>query len=201
MTLRRWQLSKSQIVCSTRIAVLVSGGGRSLENICEKIEEGNLKNVTVAVVISSKESAGAVSKARRRNIPCHVVNRKRYSSKEEYSDAISSVCDDHKTDLIVMAGWLHLYLIPLRYAGRVLNIHPSLIPAFCGKGFYGDKVHQAVVSFKGDTDALLRSKVDAFAVLTNFSLCFFPLLLRLNLVARLPAAPFILRTIYTTMAQ
>lgn len=130
-----------------RIAVLVSGGGRSLENICEKIDAGTLTGCEVSLVIASKNSAGAIENAERCGIPTRVLRLKDFErSTERFSDAISNVFDEYDVDLVVLAGWMHFYLIPSRYEGHVINIHPSLIPAFCGKGYFGHHVHEAVVS-------------------------------------------------------
>lgn len=130
-----------------RLAVLVSGSGRSLENICQKIETSQLTGCQVCVVVTSKSTAAAVQRAEKYHIPTRVVRSKDFpGGVRPFSDAISAVLDDFGVDLVVMAGWLHFYQIPPRYDGKVINIHPSLIPAFCGKGFYGKRVHEAVVS-------------------------------------------------------
>lgn len=130
-----------------KVAILVSGGGRSLENICEKIDSAVVNGCKVSLVIASKKSAGAIEKAERRGIPTRVLRLRDFErSTELFSDAISNVLDEYDVDLVVLAGWMHFYLIPSRYEGKVINIHPSLIPAFCGKGYFGHHVHEAVVS-------------------------------------------------------
>lgn len=130
-----------------RTGVLVSGGGRSLQNICERIEHGSLTGVTVSVVVASKSTAGALARAERFGIQTRVLEAKDYAKDtNDYSDAISNVLDEFKIDLVVLAGWIHFFMIPKRYMHKVINIHPSLIPSFCGKGYYGDRVHEAVVS-------------------------------------------------------
>lgn len=130
----------------TRIAVLVSGGGRSLENLCEHITRKLLTNVSICTVIASKPTAGAIGIAESYGLPVHVLSAKEYPSNGyEYSDAITEVLDACDPSLVVMAGWMYFYRIPTHLAGKVLNIHPSLIPAFCGKGYYGNKVHRAAV--------------------------------------------------------
>lgn len=129
-----------------KLAILVSGGGRSLENICERIERRMLTGCQVSVVIASKNTAGAIEKAERFGIPTRVVRFKDFErSSERFSDALSVILDEFGVDLVVLAGWMHFYLIPPRYEGKVINIHPSLIPAFCGKGYFGHHVHEAVV--------------------------------------------------------
>lgn len=130
-----------------KLAVLVSGSGRSLENICERIDRGALTGCQVSLVIASKSTAGAIQKAERFGISTRVLRFKDFEkSIGLFSDAISSVLDEFGVDLVILAGWMHFYHIPPRYEGKVINIHPSLIPAFCGKGYYGHYVHQAVVS-------------------------------------------------------
>lgn len=130
-----------------RIGVLVSGGGRSLANLHERIQSGSLRNVEICVVLSSKTTAGATELAKNFNLPVHVLNARDYKGKiPEWSAEVTKVLDKYQPDLVVMAGWLHFYQIPSHYFAKVINIHPSLIPAFCGKGYYGDRVHRAVVS-------------------------------------------------------
>lgn len=130
-----------------RTAVLVSGGGRSLENLCERISTNELTGVQICVVIASKKTAGAVQRAERFNIPVRVVRMKDHAGDSgRFSDAVTAVLVEHNVDLVVLAGWMHFYQIPDTFAGKVINIHPSLIPAFCGKGYYGHLVHEAVVS-------------------------------------------------------
>lgn len=129
-----------------KLAVLVSGSGRSVENLCESIEDGRLTRCKIALVIASKGRAGAIERVKRYGIHAHVIRPIDYGRDiNRFSDAISNMLDDFSIDLVVMAGWMHFYLIPDRYFGKVLNIHPSLIPSFCGQGFYGSQVHEAVV--------------------------------------------------------
>lgn len=130
-----------------KIAVLISGGGRSLENICERIEAGTLTGCEISVVIASKKSAGGIQRAERFGIPTRVLRMRDFDNNTElFSCKVSNLLDEFSVDLVVLAGWMHFYLIPPRYEGKVINIHPSLIPAFCGKGYYGQRVHDAVVS-------------------------------------------------------
>jgi formyltetrahydrofolate hydrolase len=129
-----------------RTGVLVSGSGRSLENICQRIEDGRLTGIDVNVVISSKASAGALEHAQRFGIESRVMQPRDYESdSDKFSDAISRVLNEFRVDLVVLAGWMHFYRIPDQFMNKVVNIHPSLIPAFCGKGYYGHRVHEAVV--------------------------------------------------------
>ena len=137
-----------------RAAVLLSGGGRSLENLCELAERGELA-CELALVISSKETAFGLERARRHGLETRVVDPERALEPEVYSAAVFAEIEAADCELVVMAGFLRFLPIPDAWAGRVLNIHPSLLPAFGGKGFYGDRVHAAVlergVKFTGCT--------------------------------------------------
>jgi formyltetrahydrofolate-dependent phosphoribosylglycinamide formyltransferase len=127
-----------------KLAVLLSGGGRTLQNFLDRITQGTLP-ASVEVVIGSKPGLKGLQRAEKAGIPHFTVNRKEYSSAREHSDAINEILSRFDIDLICLAGYLHLYLFPEKYRGRVMNIHPALIPAFCGKGYYGHHVHEAVV--------------------------------------------------------
>lgn len=130
-----------------KIGILVSGSGRSLENLCERIQDSKLENCEISVVVASKKTAKAIQKAENFGIPTKVLRAKDFDQDTKlFSEAITDIMDEFEVDLIVMAGWMHFFLIPERYDNRVINIHPSLIPSFCGKGYYGDRVHEAVVS-------------------------------------------------------
>jgi formyltetrahydrofolate-dependent phosphoribosylglycinamide formyltransferase len=128
-----------------RLAVLLSGGGTTLENLCERIDAGQL-DAEVAVVVSSLSQVKGVERARRRTIPTHVVRRKDHATLESFSTAIDALLDQARVDLVCLAGFMVLWQIPDRYLGRVMNIHPALIPSFCGQGMYGHFVHEAVVA-------------------------------------------------------
>ncbi|MGO9108958.1 MAG: phosphoribosylglycinamide formyltransferase [Thermoguttaceae bacterium] len=129
-----------------RIAVLISGGGTTLKNLIEKIEAGRLR-VQIALVISSSPSAQGLQFARDARIPTAIVQPNCFASQEEFSRAILDHCRAAKVDLVVMAGFLKRVTIAEDFANRVTNIHPGLIPAFCGHGFYGLHVHQAVIDY------------------------------------------------------
>jgi phosphoribosylglycinamide formyltransferase 1 len=128
----------------TKIALLVSGGGRSLENLAAAIARREVP-ARIVLVLSSTEKAFALERARRLEIPAVVVDPGRKLGPEEYSRDVFAAVESFGAELAVMAGFLRLIRIPPRWAGRVLNIHPSLLPAFGGKGFYGDRVHRAVL--------------------------------------------------------
>lgn len=126
-----------------RIAVLLSGGGTSFENLAECCAKGDVGG-NVVVCVASKPGAYGLERARRRGIPAIAVDRKQHPEEASFNDALHAVLDRHTPDLIVCAGFLSRFELR-RYAGRAMNIHPALIPSFCGKGFYGDRVHRAVL--------------------------------------------------------
>ena len=127
-----------------RLAVLLSGSGTTLQNFVDRIGDGRLA-AEVAVVIASRPDAGGLERARHAGIPAVAVPRKQFATPQEFNDALHAELAKHDFDLIVLAGFLSQFELRKRYAHRVLNIHPALIPAFCGKGFYGEKVHRAVI--------------------------------------------------------
>lgn len=129
-----------------RIAVLASAGGTTLQNFLDRIGDGRLR-AEVAVVISNNADAFVLERARRASIPTAIVDRKAAATLEVFSRRIFDHCRDAKADLVCMAGFLQLIHVPDDFLGRVLNIHPALIPAFCGKGYYGHHVHEAVLAY------------------------------------------------------
>ncbi|MFL5241864.1 MAG: phosphoribosylglycinamide formyltransferase [Gemmataceae bacterium] len=128
-----------------RIAVLVSGGGTTLQNLLDRIADGKL-DAEVVLAVSSKPQAAGLERALKARIRAEVVERSEFSSTEEFSLRIFSLCREATADLVCLAGFLQLIHIPADFQGRVMNIHPALIPAFCGKGFYGHRVHEAVLA-------------------------------------------------------
>jgi formyltetrahydrofolate-dependent phosphoribosylglycinamide formyltransferase len=128
-----------------RLAVLISGGGTTLQNLIERIAAASLR-AEIAVVVSSSARAAGLRHAQKAQIPAHVAQRKSFPGVAEFSTAIFDHCRDAKVDLVVMAGWLKLVEIPPDFNGRVVNIHPALVPLFCGKGMYGPRVHEAVLA-------------------------------------------------------
>jgi phosphoribosylglycinamide formyltransferase-1 len=127
-----------------RLAVLLSGAGTTLQNLIDRIADGRLA-AKVAVVVASRPDAGGLERARRAGIPAAVVARKGFPDSERFNDALHTELAKYDFDLIVMAGFLSQFELRGRYNGRVLNVHPALIPAFCGKGYYGERVHRAVL--------------------------------------------------------
>jgi len=126
------------------IAVLISGTGRSLQNLIDRIEAGRLR-AEIRLVISSNPQAGGLQHARRTGIPAEVVERRRYDSQEAFGETIYSLVRNSGAELIVMAGFLKLLPVAADFRNRIINIHPALIPAFSGRGFYGSRVHQAAI--------------------------------------------------------
>lgn len=127
-----------------RLAVLLSGSGTTLQNFLDRIADGRLP-ARVVVVVASRSDAGGLERARRAGIPAVAVPRKAFADVDRFNDALHAELQRHEIDLIALAGFLSPFQLRDRYASRVINIHPALIPAFCGKGFYGDKVHRAVL--------------------------------------------------------
>jgi formyltetrahydrofolate-dependent phosphoribosylglycinamide formyltransferase len=128
-----------------RIAVLISGSGTTLANLIDKIREGSLP-AAIVQVISSNPAAGGL-KYCHDGLPSAVLERKSFDSAERYGHAIFDVCRQRGAELVVMAGFLKFVPIPADFANRVINIHPALIPAFCGAGYYGHRVHEAVLDY------------------------------------------------------
>lgn len=128
-----------------RIAVLVSGGGRSLENLAGIAARGEIPG-RIALVLSNTPKAFAIERAARLGIPSVVIDPERRLPPEEFSRDAFAAIESFGCEVAVMAGFLRLLRIPERWLGRVLNIHPALLPAFGGKGYYGDRVHEAVLA-------------------------------------------------------
>lgn len=129
---------------TTNLAVLLSGSGKTLQNLIDKISDKTL-NAKIQIVISSSPDAYGLKRAQKNNIPATVVKYPDYNSAEVFSNAIIKEIEEHPIDLIILAGFMHLFRIPEKYSGKVMNIHPGLIPSFCGKGYYGHHVHEAVI--------------------------------------------------------
>jgi phosphoribosylglycinamide formyltransferase-1 len=129
-----------------KIAVLISGGGRTLKNLLDLAREESLP-VDVQLVISSSASAAGLQFARDANIATAVFERKQFVSDVDYGTAIFDACRAAGVDYVVMAGFLKLAPVPEDFANRVVNIHPALLPAFGGHGMYGHRVHQAVLDY------------------------------------------------------
>ncbi|MDR1002215.1 MAG: phosphoribosylglycinamide formyltransferase [Oscillospiraceae bacterium] len=132
-----------------RIVVLVSGGGTNLQALIDAQKQDKLGGGRIVCVLSSKPDVYALERAAVSGIPTEVVSRKQYSSAEEFDDALLCVLEEYQADLVVLAGFLSIFGSKLtkRYENKIINVHPSLIPSFCGKGFYGLKVHEAALQY------------------------------------------------------
>ena len=129
-----------------RLVVLLSGGGTTLQNLLEKMSAGRL-TAEIALVISSNSKARGLEIAKSAGIPTEVISPGSFGSPDEFSRAVFEACRATGAPWIVMGGFLSYLPIPPDYENRVLNIHPALIPSFCGKGFYGHHVHEAVLAY------------------------------------------------------
>jgi phosphoribosylglycinamide formyltransferase-1 len=129
-----------------RLAVLLSANGTTLQNLLDRIADGRLR-AQVVLVVSNRADAFGLVRAERAGVPTAVVERQECSGRQEFSERIFGLCRQAGADLVCMAGFLQLVYIPEDFRARVMNIHPALIPAFCGKGYYGHHVHQAVLDY------------------------------------------------------
>ena len=131
-----------------KIGVLISGSGTNLQSLIDNIETGNIKG-RIAVVISNRKDAYGLNRARQKNIDALYIRQKDYESFENFNDAIIDELKKHNVELVVLAGYLKILTSKFieEYRNRIINIHPSLIPAFCGKGYYGIKVHEEVIKY------------------------------------------------------
>ena len=131
-----------------RLAVLVSGGGTNLQAILDAIDEGTITNAEVSVVISNNAGAYALERAKKKKIDAVCLSPKTFASREAFNEALLAKLQSYNVDLVVLAGCL--VVIPQSivdaYPNKIINIHPSLIPSFCGTGYYGLKVHEGVLS-------------------------------------------------------
>ena len=130
-----------------RVVVLVSGGGTNLQAIMDAVDNGTITNTEIVGVISNNKNAYALERAAKRGIKNVCVSPKDYATRAEFNDALLATVDGFEADLLVLAGFL--VVIPEqmieKYRNRIINVHPSLIPSFCGTGFYGLKVHEAAL--------------------------------------------------------
>lgn len=149
------------------VGILVSGGGSNLQAIIDKVESGYIKNVKIVTVVSSRPDAYALERAKQHGIKGICISRKTFNNIEEYDEALISHFKAFEVDLVVMAGFLSILgeRFTRAYEGRVINIHPALIPSFCGKGFYGIIPHQKVlesgVKVTGATVHFVELEADA----------------------------------------
>lgn len=153
------------------IVVLVSGGGTNLQALIDAEKSGKIIGGKITCVISSNPDAYALERAKNNNIPSRVIRRKDYSDSKAYSMAVLEALDEEKADLVVLAGFMTILdeCLTSRYAYKIINVHPALIPSFCGEGFYGLKVHEAALEYgvkvSGATIHFVNEKADAGAVI------------------------------------
>lgn len=131
-----------------KIAVLVSGGGTNLQAIIDAIENGTITNTEIAVVISNNANAYALERAKEHGIEALCISPKQYENREDFNKDFLEKLNSYQVDLVVLAGFLVVLpeMMIKQYENRIVNIHPSLIPSFCGKGFYGLKVHEEALA-------------------------------------------------------
>ena len=131
-----------------KLAVLVSGGGTNLQAIIDAISAGKITNACISVVISNNANAYALERARAHGIEALCISPKDFESREAFNQAFLDKLNSYNVDLVVLAGFLVVLpeMMIKEYTNRIVNIHPSLIPSFCGKGFYGLKVHEGVLA-------------------------------------------------------
>jgi len=130
---------------TVNLAVLISGSGTTLQNFIDKIAEGSL-DAHISVVVSTRRKVFGVERAEKAGIPVEVVMRRDFEDAESFSEEVTKAIERHDVDLVILAGMLSKYLFPPRWAGRVLNIHPGLLPEYGGHGMYGHHVHEAVLA-------------------------------------------------------
>ena len=133
----------------TKIAVFVSGGGTNLQALIDAENSGIIKNGEIELVISSNKEAYALKRAENAGIKGIAIEKKNFNNQKEYEDKLVEVLEEHRIELIVLAGFMTILSGDFtdKYKNRILNVHPSLIPSFCGKGFYGLKVHEAALKY------------------------------------------------------
>ena len=153
------------------IVVLVSGGGTNLQALIDAEKSGIIKDGKITCVISSNPDAYALERAEKNNINTRVLPRKSFSDSVTYSRAVLSALDEEKADLVVLAGFMTILTedVTKAYAYRIINVHPALIPSFCGAGYYGLKVHEAAlaygVKYSGATVHFVNEVADAGAII------------------------------------
>jgi len=160
-----------------KLAVLVSGGGTNLQAIIDSIAERRITNARIEMVISNNKNAYALKRAENAGIPAKCISPKDYGSREEFNDALLSALEESGAELVVLAGCL--VVIPRkivdRFKNRMINIHPSLIPAFCGKDYYGLKVHEGVldrgVKVTGATVHFVDKGTDTGPIILQKAVC------------------------------
>src|SRR5690554_3360496 len=132
-----------------KLGIMVSGGGTNLQAIIDRIDSGYLEGCSIATVVSSRQGAYALERAKKHNIPAVCISKKCFASVEEYDKALIEHFKSYDVDLVVLAGFLSMLgkTFVDTYRNRIINVHPSLIPSFCGKGYYGITPHQKALEY------------------------------------------------------
>lgn len=155
-----------------RLAILLSGSGRTMMNLAEHIERSDL-NAEIVCVISSRSDVAGVEFARQLGLEPHIVRRRDYDSIASFSDRITAILDEADVDLAVQCGWLCLWQIPPHLENRVMNIHPALLPRYGGKGMWGQHVHEAVLAAGDNTSGctvhFVTNDYDAGPIILQYS--------------------------------
>lgn len=153
------------------IVVLVSGGGTNLQALIDAEKSGIIEGGRITCVISSNPNAYALERAKNNGIATKVLPRKEYADSKSYSMAVLNALDEEKADLVVLAGFMTILdeCVTSKYAYKIINVHPALIPSFCGEGYYGLKVHEAALAYgvkvSGATIHFVNEKADAGAII------------------------------------
>jgi len=139
----------SEIMDKARIAVLVSGGGTNLQALIDAQSAGKLKHGEIVLVVSNKTDAYALTRAAKAGIPNLTISKKELGSQEAFEETLLRVLAENEIDLIILAGFMSILTgnFTKRYTDRIINVHPALIPSFCGKGYYGLKVHEEALKY------------------------------------------------------
>ena len=154
-----------------KIAVLVSGGGTNLQALLDAQQAGKLSSGRISLVVSSRAGVYALERAAQNGVPAETLPRKKFASQDEFDQALLEILERYEIDVVVLAGFLTILgpEVVRRYPNRILNVHPALIPSFCGKGFYGLKVHEAAlergVTIPGATVPLVNEAADGGPIL------------------------------------
>lgn len=153
------------------IVVLVSGGGTNLQALIDAEKSGEIIGGKITCVISSNSEAYALERAKNNGISTRVIPRKDYSDSKSYSMAVLNALDEEQADLVVLAGFMTILdeCVTSKYAYKIINVHPALIPSFCGEGYYGLKVHEAALAYgvkvSGATIHFVNEEADAGAII------------------------------------
>lgn len=153
------------------VVVMVSGGGTNLQAIIDAVEKGRITNAKLACVISGNPEAYALERAKKHGIPTEVISRRDFADADSFDNALLEAFARHQADLVVLAGYLSILgqKVTDAYAYRMINVHPALIPSFCGPGFYGLRVHEAALNYgvkvTGATVHFVNEEADAGAII------------------------------------